>query len=236
MYKKSLDNVIVPPTLFSIAVGHGLADSTFYFSGSGTCMKFEYGYRYKDYRYHICDIYKDWTWYRFPSEYVKKTGERKGLPHSYHFQTFKHNAWVPLSNCFYPKGSFVKSYVPGTITKHLCEIGLAYWLYDDGNFNKRSKYFTLHAENFTHEEKNITCDELNSTFNMHCYTIKRSGEYEMIYCPAKDTETLHQILHMRPRPDVMMRKVPGGWDPSIDKCLQLQHPFKLPFVESSRRA
>ena len=231
LYKNRQGKVIVPKTLFSIAVGQGLADSTFYGSSRGACVKFEYGYKDKAYRYHICDIYKDWTWYRFPSEYVKKSGEHKGQPHSYHFQTFKHPAWFPLVQCFFPKGRSTKSYVPGTITKHLCEIGLAYWVYDDGSFNKRSKYFTLHAEGFTLEEKAMMCEELNNKFNMHCYPMKRSGGYDMIYCPTKDTETLRQILHKRPRPEVITRKVPGGWDPSIDKdsvYSSLMNKIKLP--------
>jgi hypothetical protein len=118
-----------------------------------------------------------------------------------------------LIRCFYPKGRTVKSYVPGTITEHLCEVGLAYWIYDDGSLNKKSKYFTLHAEAFTLEEKVMMCEELNKKFNMHCYPMKRSGGYDIIYCPTKDTDTICQILHKRPRPDVIMRKVPGGWSP-----------------------
>jgi hypothetical protein len=37
-YKKLLDNVVVPPTLFSIAVGIGLADRTFYRGPSGVSI------------------------------------------------------------------------------------------------------------------------------------------------------------------------------------------------------
>jgi hypothetical protein len=47
--------------------------------------------------------------------------------------------------------------------------------------------------------------------------MKRSGGYEMIYLPTKDTPTMRDILHLRPRPEVMLRKVPGGWDASVSK-------------------
>lgn len=71
-YKKLQNNVVVPPTQFSIAVGLGLGDRTFNKGKSGAFFKIEYGHKHKAYRYHVCDIFKDWTWYEFPSEYVKK--------------------------------------------------------------------------------------------------------------------------------------------------------------------
>lgn len=216
-YKKQQTGVIVPPTLFSIAVGIGQADRTFYRGPSGVCFKIELGHKDKAYRYHLCDIFKDWTWYDFPSEYVKNTGDRRGQPHSYHFQTFKHEAWNPQWNCFFHKGSTVKGYIPGTITKYLCEIGQAYWMFDDGSYNKRSKYITLHTERFTLNDKEAMCEELNRKFGLHSYPMKRSGGYDMIYLPTKDTPTMRNIMHMRPRPYVMHRKVPGGWDTSVNK-------------------
>ena len=216
-YSKFMKDAIVPTTLFSIRVGLGQADRTFYQGPSGVCFKIEYGHKDKQYRYHICDIFKDWTWYRYPSEYVKKSGERKGQPHSYHFQTFKHRAWRPQRRCFFPPGRRVKSYVPGTITEHLCEIGQAYWMYDDGSYNKGSNYYTLHAENFTLREKEIMCRELNRKFNQHCYPMKRSSGHDMIYLPTADTPTMAQILHKGPRPEVLHRKFPGGRDPSVNK-------------------
>lgn len=214
-YKKFQVGVSMPRTLFSIAVGIGLADTTFYRGLSGACFKVELGYKDKTYRYHLCEIFKDWTWYNFPSEYVKNTGERRGQPHSYHFQTFKHSAMVPLWNCFFPEGRKNKGYVPGTITKHQCKIGLAYWMFDDGSYNKSTNYITLHAERFSLTDKEAMCEELNSKFGLHCYPMKRSGGYHMIYLPVKDTPTIRDIMHTRPW--AMLRKVPGGWNPSIDK-------------------
>jgi hypothetical protein len=37
-------------------------------------------------------------------------------------------------------------------------------MFDDGSYNKRSKYITLHAERFTLNEKEAMCEELNNKF------------------------------------------------------------------------
>lgn len=206
-YTRYFINAVAPPTLFSIAVGIGQRDGTFYRGGSGVSFKIELGHKDKEYTYHLCELLKDWTWYAFPSEYVKIKGPRRGQPHSYHFSTFQHKAWrgiaPPLWDCFFHENSTGKSFVPGTITKHLCEIGQAYWIFDDGSYNKQSNYFTLHAERFNLKEKEAMCAELNSKFGLHCYPMKRSGGYHMIYLPTKDTPTIRDILHKRPRPGVM---------------------------------
>lgn len=223
----------MPQTLYSIAVGLGLADSTFYTSKSGPCMKIEYGSPDKVYRYHICNLFKDWTWYEFPSEYVKKSGDKCGLPHSYYFQTFKHPVWFPLENSFVkvkkPCGTNMKSYAPGTITEDLCEIGLRYWIFDDGSLNKQKNYYTLHAERFTFEKKEAMCAELNNKFHLHSYPMHQGGGASMIYCPTKDTDTLRQIVLKKPL--IMPRKVYGGPDPSVDQKVvysSLMNKMKLP--------
>lgn len=222
--------------MYSIAVGLGLADCTFYKGKSGVSFKIKYGYKDKAYRYHICNLFKDWTWHDFPSEYVKKSGDKCGLPNSYHFQTFNHPVWVPLENSFAkvkkPCGTNMKSYTPGTITEHLCEIGLRYWIFDDGSLDKKGNHYTLHTERYTLEEIEAMCAELNNKFHLHCYPVRRRSRrktYHMIYCPTKDTNTLRQIVLQRPL--IMPRKVYGGPDPSIDQKVvysSLMDKIKLP--------
>lgn len=217
-YRKFMNGAVVPQTLFSIRLGLGLGDRTFYKGTDSASIKFEYGHKDKEYTYHICDIFRDWTWYSYPSQYVKKSGERKSQPHSYHFQTFKHKRWKELTDCFFLRGAIeVKGYAPGSITKHLCEIGLAYWMFNDGSYNKGYNYYTLHRETFSLSQKEAMCKELNRKFNLHCYLMKRSSGDYMIYFPTKDTPTVIEILHKRPRPLVMHRKFPNGWNSSVNK-------------------
>ena len=217
-YSKFMEDVVVTQTLFSIRLGLGLGDRTFYEGPSVVNIKFEYGHKYKEYTYYICVLFTDWMWYRYPSQYVKKIGDHKGQPHSYHFQTFKHKRWEELMDCFFSRETpGVKGYAPGSITKHLCEIGQAYWMFDDGSYDKGSNYYTLHREAFSLSQKEAMCKELNRKFNLHCYPMKRSGGDFMIYFPTKDTPTIVDILHKRPRPQVMHRKFPNGWNSSVNK-------------------
>ncbi len=80
-------------------------------------IKFEQGYKHKEYVEHLVKLFYDWTWYETPSEYCTKKGPRAGLPHSYFFYTFKHKAWSPLWDVFMVSGK-KKSYVKGTIEKY----------------------------------------------------------------------------------------------------------------------
>jgi len=90
-------------------------------------------------------------------------------------------------------------------------------MFDHGSFNKNKNFFTLHTEGFTVDNMKNMCEELNKKFNFNCYPMKRrlEGNYYMIYFPTKDTPTMREIMHKRS--PVMLRKIPGGWDSSVDK-------------------
>lgn len=58
--------------------------------------------------------------------------------------------------------------VPLNIYKLLTPIGLAFWIMDDGTYNKKGKYLVLCTDNFSHKEVLYLIYVLKSKFNLHC--------------------------------------------------------------------
>lgn len=193
VYWKNMPKV-VPPLLFSIALGVVLGDGTMYKSKNHNLAqwKFEQSYKHYEYVEHLLEVFKEWSWYIKPSVYIAKRGDLRGSPRSYHFYVFKHEAWMPLWNLMIQDGQ--KVYKAGTISTYLCSVGLRYWIFDDGSWNCSSQYMTLHTESFTYLEVTQMCLELNQKFGLSTAPLKKSGGYWIIYIPKKDMSFIKSIM------------------------------------------
>ena len=58
-YKKTINHL--PMLLFDIAIGCMLGDACMYKIGKNSKIKFEQGYKHKEYLYHLFDLFKDFT-------------------------------------------------------------------------------------------------------------------------------------------------------------------------------
>ena len=59
-------------------------------------------------------------------------------------------------------------------------VGLAYWIADDGSWNKVNKYVTLCTDSFTLVEVQQLIEILNTKFNLRCYKTKSGNNFRII--------------------------------------------------------
>ena len=70
---------------------------------------------------------------------------------------------------------------------------MAYWLCDDGCFNKRDKLITIATNSYTLQEVNLLLDALIKNFNLNCKAIKQSTGYVINIYP-KSISYLQELL------------------------------------------
>jgi hypothetical protein len=70
--------------------------------------------------------------------------------------------------------------VPINIFNLLTPLSLAYWIADDGSWNKVSKYVILCTDSYTLEEILKLIEVLNTKFNLRCYKVKCGNAFRII--------------------------------------------------------
>jgi hypothetical protein len=58
--------------------------------------------------------------------------------------------------------------IPKNISELLTAISLAFWIQDDGYFNKRDNTITLCTDSYLESEVDLLINALSSNFNIHC--------------------------------------------------------------------
>jgi hypothetical protein len=91
---------------------------------------------------------------------------------------------------FYPNGQKV---VPLNIGELLTLVSLAYWLADDGFWNKVGQYVALCTESFTPAEVRLLINVLNSKWDLECYEYKRGDSYRIVI-PHRSLPKLQGLL------------------------------------------
>lgn len=189
-YKKGLPNVL-PQNLFEVCVGILLGDATLYKTvNSGVKLKIEQGYKHEQYVQHLFCLFKHWTFYEKPFQYIPKNTQDFQVK-SVSFKTFAHPAFNSLWDLFMENSK--KVYKKGTIQNHLTLNGFCYWVADDGSLHK-TKSIILHTQCFTHKENLCISEELNAKFNFSTKVIVHKKKYWVIYIPVKDVKFLKKNL------------------------------------------
>lgn len=82
---------------------------------------------------------------------------------------------------------------------------IAYWICDDGSWNKVGKYVTLSTESFKLEEVELLIETLNTKYDLKPYKIK-NGNAHKIVIPSYSIEKLRKIVlpHI---PSIMRYKI-----------------------------
>src|SRR5258708_33292389 len=73
-----------------------------------------------------------------------------------------------------------KKMVPINILYLLTPLSLAYWIADDGSWNKVGKYVNLCTDSFTLEEILQLIEVLNIKFNLRCYKVNCGNGFRII--------------------------------------------------------
>lgn len=154
-------------------------------------MYFEQGFIHKEYIFHLYNLFANYCGAepritdRLPD---KRTGK---IYTRVVFVTYSLPCFNEIYNLFY--SSTTKKRVPLNIAELLTPIGLAYWLCDDGTFNKRDKLIRIATNSFILQEVNLLLDGLREKFNLKCRAIKDYTGYVINIYP-ESIPYLQEIL------------------------------------------
>jgi len=136
-------------------------------------IKFEQGSKNKEYLYFLFKILREYTHYTEPKKQTR-TDVRYGIKNSsYYFCTFSSAEFYYFFTLFYRVvgGKMIKT-VPLDIIDYVTPRALAYWIMDDGQYEKRGG-LTLCTYSFTVEEVLLLKDALENKFNLICTIHKK---------------------------------------------------------------
>lgn len=189
---------MLPAHLFELAIAMTLSDAGIARTSIDAHMKFDNGYKQKDFIYALFEHFKVYCFAVSPQTYIAASGVRKGLIKSYTFKTFSHPSFSRVYEMFYVNG--VKSIASGIILNYLTGFGLAYWVMSDGSLQNDLKSMILHSQSFTWAENEILSAELNTKFGFSSRVISHKHIYSVIFIPAGDAVILKGLIapHMLP--------------------------------------
>lgn len=188
--------------LKEILVGLLLGDLHGRYRYGKTSFIFKQGFIHQEYIYHLYDLFIKYC-PRAPKLSKSLPDFRTGkIYNSISFFTYTLPCFNELYNLFYKSG---KKVIPNNIEELLKPIGLAYWIADDGSWNKVNRYVSLSTESFKLEEVELLIKVLNKNFNLSCYKSKNGTTYKIII-PSYSISVLQNFLlpHM---PKMMLYKI-----------------------------
>lgn len=196
--KKEREAFVINEYLKEILVGLLLGDLYGRQKSAYAMFVFKQGLKNQDYLHHLYSIFNEYS-----ASAPKST---ISLPHPAHnnfllrkcytsfiFYTYSLLCFNEIYNMFYISG---KKVIPVNIFDLLTPIrrvGLAYWIADDGSWNKVNKYVTLCTDSFTLVEVQQLIEILNTKFNLRCYKTKSGNNFRIII-PSYSIPTLRELL------------------------------------------
>lgn len=191
-YKKNLPEL--SDTQFQIAVGMVFGDATMGKKSREAYIKFEQGYKQKEFVYHLFEIFGKYTFVDGPQ--IRFHPETKKIK-SYWFRSFSHKTFTKLFELFYQptiNGKFRKTLTPSLIFDRITPISFAYWIMCDGSLQNNTKSMMLHTQSFTKEENRLISDELNRKFGFHSFVKSHKTIYYVIFIPTEDAKLLVDLI------------------------------------------
>jgi len=188
--KKEREAFVINEYLKDILVGLLLGDLYGRQKSAYAMFVFKQGLKNQDYLHHLYSIFNEYS-----ASAPKST---TSLPHpktekcytSFIFYTYSLLCFNEIYNMFYISG---KKVIPVNIFDLLTPLGLAYWIADDGSWNKVNKYVTLCTDSFTLVEVQQLIEVLNTKFNLRCYKTKSGNNFRIII-PSYSIPTLRGLL------------------------------------------
>ena len=191
--------------LFQIALGMALGDASLPQVGGEAHMKFEQGYKQKEFLHHLFHLFKGYSFMEKPGSRRQLSGPRVGEIKSYWFKTFSHAHFTPLRDSLYRFGK--KGIEERYLEEQLSPRGLAYWVMCDGSLHREGKVLTLHSQSFTEGENQSISGVINKKWGCTSRCIPHKGKYYVVQFSGRDAPLLRQMLipHLIPS---MMYKLP----------------------------
>jgi len=193
---KERDAFSIPSDLKEILVGLILGDLHGRFRYGRTRFVFKQGLIHQDYIYHLYELFSKYC-PSAPKLQESLPDIRTGKIYStITFSTYTLPCFNELYNLFYLNRIKV---IPKNIGDLLTPRSLAYWIADDGSWNKVNKYVSLSTDSFRLEEVELLIEVLNAKFNLSCYKCKNGPGYKIII-PSYSISVLREMLlpHMPP--------------------------------------
>lgn len=165
-------------------------------------LMFIQGTVHRDYLLHLYELYK--TYCRLPPVTTNLTPDKRTgkIYSTIHFNTYSLPCFHELFDIFYIDG---KKIVPANIADLLTLPGLAYWICDDGNFDKSSGKIVLYTNGFNFEEVTLLAKTLTDKFNLKCTLNKNHGNFVIRISP--DSVPLLKNLLAPHMPSMMLSKI-----------------------------
>lgn len=201
-YKLSLP--YLPDQLFEIAIGMILGDACMYKVSIEAYIKFEQGYKQKEFLNHLFEIFKMYCFMENPGTRLHLRGIMQNKPKSFWFKTFSHKSFTKLFTLFYHKTNkstifqqtkFVKKKISeNLILNYLTPRGLAYWIMCDGSLQNDKKTIILHTQGFSLKENSILSNELNTKFKLNTKVILHKYKYYVIQTASNDAVCIYKLI------------------------------------------
>lgn len=140
-------------------------------------LMFKQGIIHKDYLMHLYEIFSGYCSNR-PKFTNAAPDKRTGVVYTgIWFNTYSLPCFIELYNLFYKGG--VKT-VPSNIFELLTPLGLAYFICDDGLFDKWNKTVKLCTENFIGSDVDLLITVLENKLNLECRKEKRGIGFRIV--------------------------------------------------------
>lgn len=191
--QKEKASFILSDNLREILVGLLLGDLHGRFRCGKTSFCFKQGIIHDEYIYHLYEIFKKYC-PSVPKIAQSLPDSRTGEKYtSIYFYTYTLPCFNELYHSFYI--SRVKV-IPENIGDLFTPVSLAYWIADDGCWNKIGRYVSLSAESFTLKEVEFLIKVLNNKFNLNCYKCKNGTAYKIII-PSYSVSALQKLVSLQ---------------------------------------
>lgn len=203
--KKERLQFTLPPQLNEILIGLFLGDlyaQNKSKSISSVILVFSQGLLHQDYLMHLYELFKIYC-NSAPKSPNTKPDKRTGKIYTtIRFFTFSLPCFAPLYKLFYVGGRKV---VPQNIGDLLTPLGLAFWLADDGTFDKINKSVKLCTHSFSSDEVQLLVSVLTDKFGIKC-TINSHKGGSIIRISSKSLADLQNLLK-NIMPPMMLYKI-----------------------------
>jgi len=183
---------ILTPELKNILIGLFLGDlcAQKRSLNGNTNLHFEQGLIHEDYILHLYNLFKDYCNSGLKYSNRKIDSRTNNVYTRIQFVTYCLPCFNELHDLFYING---KKQIPLNIYDLLTPYGLAYWISDDGNFNKKGKTVVLSTDSYTLEEVNLLLQVLTDKFGLICYKSKH-GKGHIIYISSRSLLHLQSLI------------------------------------------
>jgi hypothetical protein len=170
---------------------------------SNPSLRFKQSTIHDEYLFHLYELFKNYC-SSAPKLKIEAADARTGKVYTaIYFNTYCLPCFKTIYNLFYLDR---KKIIPSNIGELITPLGLAYWLCDDGGWDKNST--RLHTNSYTLDEVNLLVQALNDKFGLKCSIFKK-GTGHVIRISTKSMPVLQELLKDK-MPSMMRHKIFGN--------------------------